>query len=74
MRFGRTRIANRGNIRCRIHKSGCHGVYADSGIETQRSEARWTKRSDIAETVVFLASEGAAGITGQVIAVTGWGL
>jgi NAD(P)-dependent dehydrogenase (short-subunit alcohol dehydrogenase family) len=35
---------------------------------------RWTKRSDIAETVVFLASEGAAGITGQVIAVTGWGL
>jgi NAD(P)-dependent dehydrogenase (short-subunit alcohol dehydrogenase family) len=35
---------------------------------------RWTKRSDIAETVVFLASEDAAGITGQVIAVTGWGL
>jgi NAD(P)-dependent dehydrogenase (short-subunit alcohol dehydrogenase family) len=35
---------------------------------------RWTKRSDIAETVVFLASEAAAGITGQVIAVTGWGL
>ena len=35
---------------------------------------RWTKRSDIAETVVFLASESAAGITGQVIAVTGWGL
>jgi NAD(P)-dependent dehydrogenase (short-subunit alcohol dehydrogenase family) len=35
---------------------------------------RWTKRSDIAETVVFLASEEATGITGQVIAVTGWGL
>jgi NAD(P)-dependent dehydrogenase (short-subunit alcohol dehydrogenase family) len=35
---------------------------------------RWTKRSDIAETVVFLASEVAAGNTGQVIAVTGWGL
>ncbi len=35
---------------------------------------RWTKRSDIAETVVFLASQAAAGITGQVIAVTGWGL
>ena len=35
---------------------------------------RWTKRSDIAETVVFLGSEAAAGITGQVIAVTGWGL
>ena len=35
---------------------------------------RWTKRSDIAETLVFLASEGAAEITGQTIAVTGWGL
>jgi NAD(P)-dependent dehydrogenase (short-subunit alcohol dehydrogenase family) len=35
---------------------------------------RWTKREDIAETVVFLASPAAAGITGQTIAVTGWGL
>jgi NAD(P)-dependent dehydrogenase (short-subunit alcohol dehydrogenase family) len=35
---------------------------------------RWTKREDIAEAVVFLASPAAAGITGQVIAVTGWGL
>ena len=35
---------------------------------------RWTKREDIAETVVFLASPATAGITGQVIAVTGWGL
>jgi len=35
---------------------------------------RWTKREDIAEAVVFLASAKAAGITGQVVAVTGWGL
>ena len=35
---------------------------------------RWTKREDIAETVVFLASQAAAGITGQVIAVTGGGM
>jgi NAD(P)-dependent dehydrogenase (short-subunit alcohol dehydrogenase family) len=35
---------------------------------------RWTKREDIAEAVDFLASPAAAGITGQVIAVTGWGL
>ncbi len=34
---------------------------------------RWTKREDIAETVFFLASPAAGGITGQVIAVTGWG-
>ena len=35
---------------------------------------RWTKREDVAETVVYLASQRAAGITGQVIAVTGAGL
>jgi len=35
---------------------------------------RWTKREDIAETVVFLASQAAAGITGQVVAVTGGGM
>jgi NAD(P)-dependent dehydrogenase (short-subunit alcohol dehydrogenase family) len=35
---------------------------------------RWTKREDIAEAVAFLASDAAAGITGQVIPVTGWGL
>ncbi len=35
---------------------------------------RWAKRDEIAEVVVFLASPAAAGITGQVIPVTGWGL
>ncbi len=35
---------------------------------------RWAKCEDIAETVVFLVSPAAAGITGQVLAVTGWGL
>jgi NAD(P)-dependent dehydrogenase (short-subunit alcohol dehydrogenase family) len=35
---------------------------------------KWTKREDIAETVVFLCSPAAEGITGQTIAVTGWGL
>ncbi|HEX5327205.1 MAG TPA: SDR family NAD(P)-dependent oxidoreductase [Acetobacteraceae bacterium] len=39
-----------------------------------KDQKRWTKREDIAATVVFLASEAGAGITGQVIAVTGWGL
>jgi enoyl-[acyl-carrier-protein] reductase (NADH) len=32
---------------------------------------RWTKREDIAETVVYLASPAAAGVTGQVMAVSG---
>lgn len=35
---------------------------------------RWAKRDDIAEAVVFLASPASEGITGQTIAVTGWGL
>jgi NAD(P)-dependent dehydrogenase (short-subunit alcohol dehydrogenase family) len=34
----------------------------------------WTKRDDIASSVVFLASPAAAGVTGQVLPVTGWGL
>jgi NAD(P)-dependent dehydrogenase (short-subunit alcohol dehydrogenase family) len=39
-----------------------------------KDTSRWAKREEIADTVVFLASPAAAGITGQVIAVTGWGL
>jgi NAD(P)-dependent dehydrogenase (short-subunit alcohol dehydrogenase family) len=35
---------------------------------------RWAKRDDIAEAVVFLASPASEGITGQTIAVTGWGI
>lgn len=35
---------------------------------------RWAKRDDIAQAVVFLASPAAAGITGQIVAVTGWGV
>jgi len=35
---------------------------------------RWAKRADIAAAVLFLASPASEGITGQTIAVTGWGL
>jgi len=35
---------------------------------------KWAKREDIARVVVFLASDAAAGITGQTLAVTGWGI
>lgn len=35
---------------------------------------RWVKRQDIARVAVFLASDASAGITGQVIPVTGWGI
>ena len=50
------------------------GKAIDIGASRGFPFIRWTKREDIAETVVFLASPAAAGITGQVIAVTGWGL
>jgi enoyl-[acyl-carrier-protein] reductase (NADH) len=47
-----------------------------SNIATMKPKdlKRWTTRDDIAETVVYLVSPEASGITGQVIAVTGWGL
>ena len=34
----------------------------------------WTSREDIARATVFLVSEASAGVTGQVLPVTGWGL
>ncbi len=51
-------------------------VDTDSNVAAMKPKdmKRWAKRDDIAETVVFLASPASAGITGQVIAVTGWGI
>jgi len=34
----------------------------------------WAKRGDVAQAVAFLASDASAGVTGQVLAVTGWGI
>lgn len=51
-------------------------VDTSSNIEAMKPKdlKRWAKREDIAATVVFLASSAAAGITGQTIPVTGWGI
>jgi len=35
--------------------------------------SKWAKREEIADVVVFLAGDGALGVTGQVLDVTGWG-
>jgi NAD(P)-dependent dehydrogenase (short-subunit alcohol dehydrogenase family) len=35
---------------------------------------KWTRREDIAQVVLFLASETASEITGQILPVMGWGL
>ena len=43
-------------------------------VEAQTPLGRIGQPQDIAPAVVFLASPAAVGITGQTIAVTGWGL
>jgi len=35
--------------------------------------SKWAKREEIADVVVFLATEASLGVTGQVLDVTGWG-
>lgn len=47
-----------------------------SNVEAMKPKdlKKWAKRQDIAQAVIFLASDAAAGITGQVIAVTGEGI
>jgi len=35
---------------------------------------KWARREDVAETALFLVSPAAQGITGQIIAVPGWGI
>src|SRR5216683_7015519 len=61
-------------IRVNAIAPGLVDTASNVGAMKPKDLKRWTRRSDIAETVVFLGSEAAAGITGQVIAVTGWGL
>jgi NAD(P)-dependent dehydrogenase (short-subunit alcohol dehydrogenase family) len=39
-----------------------------------KDTSKWAQRDEIADVVVFLASPASAGITGQVLDVTGWGL
>jgi len=51
-------------------------VDTQSNVEMMKPKdlSRWVRREDVARAVVFLASDAAQGITGQVIAVQGWGI
>ena len=51
-------------------------VDTESNIEAMKPKdlKKWARKEDIARAVVFLASDAAAGITGQTLAVTGWGI
>ncbi len=51
-------------------------VDTQSNIEAMKPKdlKKWAKKEDIARAVVFLASDSSAGITGQTLAVTGWGI
>ena len=62
------------NIRVNAIAPGLVDTASNIAAMKPKDLKRWTKREDIAEVVVFLASPAAAGITGQVITVTGWGL
>ena len=47
-----------------------------SNIEAMKPKdlKKWAKREDIARVVIFLAADASAGVTGQTIPVTGWGI
>ena len=62
------------NIRVNAVAPGLVNTTSNIAAMKPKDLKRWTKREDVAEAVVFLASPAAAGVTGQVIAVTGWGL
>jgi len=51
-------------------------VDTGSNVEAMKPKdlKKWARREDIARAVVFLASDASAGVTGQTLAVTGWGI
>lgn len=61
-------------IRVNAIAPGLVDTKANVEVMKPKDLARWTRRQDIAQVAVFLASDVSRGITGQVITVAGWGI
>lgn len=62
------------NIRANAIAPGLVDTKSNVEMMKPKDLSRWTRRKDIAETTVFLASDASVGITGQTIQVMGWGI
>lgn len=64
------------DIGIRVNAIGPGLVETASNIAAMKPKdtKHWTKREDIADTVLYLCSSAAHGVTGQTIDVTGWGV
>jgi NAD(P)-dependent dehydrogenase (short-subunit alcohol dehydrogenase family) len=64
------------DARIRVNAVAPGLVDTQSNIEAMRPKdlSHWTRREDIARVTLFLASDASAGVTGEVLAVTGWGI
>jgi NAD(P)-dependent dehydrogenase (short-subunit alcohol dehydrogenase family) len=62
------------NIRVNAIAPGLVDTQSNVEMMKPKDLSRWTRREDVARAAVFLASDAAQGITGQVIAVQGWGI
>jgi NAD(P)-dependent dehydrogenase (short-subunit alcohol dehydrogenase family) len=63
-----------GGIRVNAIAPGLVDTESNIAAMKPKDTKHWAKREDIAQAVVFVASDASSGITGQVIPVTGWGL
>lgn len=62
------------NIRANAIAPGLVDTRSNLEAIQPKDLSRWVRREDVARAAVFLASDAAQGITGQVIAVQGWGI
>ena len=62
------------HIRVNAVAPGLVDTASNVAMMKPKDTSKWAKRDEIADVVVFLASEQSLGVTGQIVDVTGWGL